>query len=47
LVGMEMPSMPRQEFSIFIYFLFDMSLYLISLQQDRNTPNLANHINLW
>jgi len=29
---MEMPSMPGQEFSIFFYFLLDMTLYLISLQ---------------
>ena len=39
--------MPLCEFSIFFYFLLVMTLYLMSLQEDRNTPNLANHMTLW
>ena len=39
--------MPGQEFSIFFYFFLGMTLYPISLQQDRNTSHLANHMTLW
>jgi hypothetical protein len=39
--------MSGQEFSIFFYFLLDMTLYLISLQQHRNTSDLAHRMTLW
>jgi len=39
--------MPLREFSIFFYFLLGMTVYLMSLQEDRNTPNRAKHMTLW